>query len=84
MHIKKGDNVVILTGIDKGKKGPVVKVYPKKNAVLVEGMNMKQKHQRARQSNKKGQMVSIAHPIHASNVGKSDAPKKTAKAKKTK
>ena len=82
MHIKKGDTVVILTGIDKGKKGPVVRLYPKKNAVLVEGMNMKNKHQRARQSNKKGQILSIAHPIHASNVKKADAPKKAEKKSK--
>ncbi len=79
MQIKKGDSVVILTGIDKGKKGPVVRVYANKNMVLVEGMNMKEKHQRARQSNKKGQKISIAHPIHASNVRKADAAKKTAK-----
>jgi len=79
MHIKKGDTVVMLTGIDKGKKGPVVKIITKKNMVLVEGMNMKEKHQRARQSNKKGQKVSIAHPVHASNVKKADAPKKSSK-----
>jgi large subunit ribosomal protein L24 len=81
MQIKKGDNVVILTGIDKGKKGPVVKVYAHANMVLVEGMNMKEKHQRARQSGKKGQKLSIAHPIHASNVAKADAVKKTKKSK---
>ncbi len=79
MHIKKGDTVVILTGIDKGKKGPVLKIIAKKNTVLVEGVNMKEKHQRARQSNKKGQKVSIAHPVHASNVKKADAAKKSAK-----
>ena len=82
MQIKKGDSVVILTGIDKGKKGPVVRVYTTKNMVLVEGMNMKEKHQRARQSNKKGQKLSIAHPIHASNVRKADAVKKVAKKSK--
>lgn len=82
MHIKKGDTVVILTGIDKGKKGPVVKLYPKKGMILVEGMNMKEKHQKPRQSNKKGQKISIAHPIHMSNVAKTEKVKKAAKKSK--
>jgi large subunit ribosomal protein L24 len=79
MHIKKGDTVVMLAGADKGKKAPVLKVYPTARMVLVEGINMKQKHQKPRQSNKKGQMVEVAHPVHASNVRKADAPKKAKK-----
>ncbi len=81
-HVKKGDTVVVLTGADKGKKGPVLKVYPHANMVLVEGMNMKEKHQRPRQSGKKGQKVSVPHPIHASNVRKDGAAKKKAAKKK--
>jgi large subunit ribosomal protein L24 len=80
-HLKKGDTVILLAGADKGKKGAVLKVYPKDNMVLVEGINMKEKHQRARQSNKKGQKVSIPHPVHASNVSKGGTTKKASKKK---
>jgi large subunit ribosomal protein L24 len=68
MHIKKGDNVIVLAGKDKGKKGKIAKVMPKENRVLVEGINMRKKHQRARKSGEKGSMVEMASPIHASNV----------------
>lgn len=81
MHVKKGDNVVVLRGADKGKKGPVVRVLRGKNMVVIEGVNQKHKHQKPRRQGKKGQVVSIAHPIHASNVAHAaKAPK--AKAKK--
>ena len=72
MKIKKGDNVVIITGKDKGKKGKIVRVLVSVNKVIVEGLNMMKKHQRARKTNEKGQMVSMAMPIHASNVKKAD------------
>jgi large subunit ribosomal protein L24 len=68
MHIKKGDNVIVLTGRDKGKKGTVAKVFPKLNRVLIEGVNKVKKHQRARKSGEKGQTIEISLPIHASNV----------------
>ena len=68
MHIKKGDNVIVLTGKDKGKKGKIVKVMPKLNRVLVEGVNMKKKHQKARKGGEKGQVIEMITPIHASNV----------------
>ena len=82
MHIKKGDAVLVLSGADKKKKGTVLQVFPGKNMVLVEGVNMKKKHQKARQQNRKGQVVDIPHPIHASNVRASDAPAKKTVAKK--
>ena len=68
MKLKKGDNVVIMTGKDKGKKGKIVRVLVAKNKVVVEGANMMKKHQRPRKSGEKGQMISVAMPIHASNV----------------
>ena len=46
MHVKKGDTVVVISGKDKGKKGSVVKVFPKANRVLVEGVNLITKHQK--------------------------------------
>jgi len=68
MKLKKGDNVIIITGKDKGKKGKIVRVLPEKNKVVVEGLNMMKKSQRPRKSGEKGQIISIAMPIHASNV----------------
>lgn len=71
MKIKKGDSVKIITGKDKGKTGKIVRVLVKENKVVVEGINMMKKHQRPRKSGEKGQTVSIAMPIHASNVKRS-------------
>jgi len=68
MKLKKGDNVIIISGKDKGKKGKIVRVLVKKNKVIVEGINMTKKHQRPRKSGEKGQIINIAMPIHASNV----------------
>ncbi len=68
--IKKGDNVKIITGKDKGKSGKVVRVLVKENKVIIEGLNMTKKHQRPRKSGEKGTMVNLAMPIHASNVKK--------------
>jgi large subunit ribosomal protein L24 len=70
MHIKKGDNVIILTGDDKGKTGKVVKAIPALNKVVIEGMNTVKKHQRPTKQGQKGQTVEIAMPMHASNVAK--------------
>ena len=68
MHIKKGDNVIVITGKDKGKKAKVLKAFPRENKVLVEGLNMYKRHQRPRKSNEKGQIVSTPRPIAVSNV----------------
>jgi len=70
MKLKKGDNVIIITGKDKGKKGKIVHVFVKENKVIVEGLNMMKRHQRPRKSGEKGSMKSIEMPIHASNVKK--------------
>jgi len=68
MKLKKGDNVIIITGKDKGKKGKIVKALPRENKVVVEGLNMSAKHQRPRRSNEKGQILKKAMPIQVSNV----------------
>ena len=72
MKIKKGDNVLIITGKDKGKKGKILKVLVRENRVIVESANMSKKHQRPRKSGEKGTVKSIEMPIHASNVKKID------------
>ena len=70
MKITRGDNVLIIAGKDKGKKGKVVKALPRENKVIVEGANMSKRHQRPRKSGEKGSMVNTAMPIHVSNVKK--------------
>ncbi|MCT4662337.1 MAG: 50S ribosomal protein L24 [Tissierellales bacterium] len=68
MHIKKNDTVVIIAGKDKGKKGKVLACYPKKNRVLVEGVNMMTKHVKPSAQMQQGGLVHQEGPIHASNV----------------
>ena len=72
MKLKKGDNVKIITGGNKGKSGKIVRVLVKENKVVVEGLNMMKKHQRPRKSNEKGSMINMAMPLSASNVKKVD------------
>ena len=72
MKLKKGDNVKIITGKDKGKSGKIVRALPKINKVIVEGLNMAKKHQRPRKTGEKGTMMSVAMPIHVSNAKKAD------------
>ena len=68
MKLKKGDNVIVRTGKDKGKKGKILRVLVADNRVVVEGINITKKHQRPRKSNEKGMTLDIAMPINASNV----------------
>lgn len=68
MIVKKNDNVIILSGKDKGKKGKVVRSLPKDNAVVVEGANLLKKRQKAKKAGQKGQTLSVAMPIKASAV----------------
>lgn len=70
LHIKKGDTVVVLSGNDKGKSGKVAKAFPKTGMVLVEGVGMRKKHQKARREGQKGQIIDKHHPIAASKVAK--------------
>jgi len=66
--IKKGDRVVVLTGKDKGREGQVLKVFPKEERVLVEGLNMVQRHTRASQADPQGGIKNKEAPLHLSNV----------------
>lgn len=68
LHVKKGDTVIVLSGIEKGKTGKVLMAYPKLNLVLIEGVGMHKKHQRPRKSGQHGQIVDKQAPIHASKV----------------
>jgi large subunit ribosomal protein L24 len=68
MKIHKGDNIIMLSGPDRGKTGKVTSVNPKENAVLVEGLNMVKRHVRARQRGQKGQIIARERFINASRV----------------
>ncbi len=78
MKIKTGDNVIVIAGKDKGKAGKVSQAIPAKDRVVVEGVNIRKVHKRARQQGKKGEIVEMAMPIHVSNV-KLVVKEKTAK-----
>jgi len=68
VQIKKGDTVVVIAGKDKGKKGKVLQVFPKKERVLVEGANMATKHQKPTQQMQQGGIIHQEMPLHVSNV----------------
>ncbi|KGP89721.1 50S ribosomal protein L24 [Pontibacillus chungwhensis BH030062] len=68
MHVKKGDKVMVITGKDKGKQGTILEAYPKKERVLVEGVNVVKKHAKPSQDNPQGGILSQEAPIHVSNV----------------
>lgn len=68
MHVKKGDKVKVLSGKDRGKQGVILEAYPKVERVLVEGVNMIQKHERSSRENPQGGILNLEAPIHVSNV----------------
>jgi len=68
MKIKKGDQVVVLKGKDRGKKAKVLRTFPKKAALLVEGVNLKKVHKSPKKEGEKGQIVEVSYPIPASKV----------------
>lgn len=68
MKIKKGDNVIVIAGKDKGRQGNVLKVFPSEGKVQVEGINIVKKHVRPRKQGEKGQVVEIPFPMQSSNV----------------
>ncbi|GAD60388.1 MULTISPECIES: 50S ribosomal protein L24 [Brevundimonas] len=71
--IKKGDNVIVLTGKDKGRTGQVVKVLPSENRVVVQGVNMVQRHTRPTQADPNGGIKHKEASLHLSNVAIADA-----------
>ncbi len=75
MHVKKDDNVIVITGKDKGKSGKIVRAFPKENKVIIAGVNLKKKHERKKKEGQKGQVIEKPAPIDASNVRLVDAGK---------
>jgi large subunit ribosomal protein L24 len=66
--IRKGDRVVVLTGKDKGRQGSVLRVWPKDERVLVEGLNIVHRHTKPSQGDPQGGIKNKEAPIHVSNV----------------
>jgi large subunit ribosomal protein L24 len=71
-HVKKNDQVVVIAGADKGKRGRVISVVAKKQRVIVEGARMIKKHMRKSQQNPQGAIVEREGTIHISNVMKAE------------
>lgn len=67
-HIRKGDNVQVIAGNSKGATGRVIRMIPKQNRAVVEGVNMVSKHQKPSASNPQGGIVKMEAPIHISNL----------------
>lgn len=83
VHVKKGDQVLVLSGKDSGKKGKILSVIPGDMAVLVEGVNMATKHRKPKSRNQQGGIIHQELPINSSNVmflcSKCDAATKVGK-----
>ena len=68
MHVNTGEQVIVIAGNDKGRTGTVLEVLRERNRVVVEGINMRTKHQKPTQQNPKGERVQQECAFHASNV----------------
>ena len=71
-HIRKGDNVIVLSGKDKGRKGTVQTVMPKEGKVVVEGINVVARHRKPSQQNPQGGIERFPAPMHLSKVAVAD------------
>ena len=67
-HVKKGDEIVVISGADKGKRGKIITVYPKQERVIVEGVHMIKKHTKKNQQNPNGAILEREGTVHISNV----------------
>ncbi len=87
-HVKKGDNVEVISGNFRGSRGKILQVLSKKNRVLIEGVRLIKKHLRKSQDNPSGSIAEREGPIHISNVKLVErgekATKKKSKTKATK
>ncbi len=68
MRLKKDDNVIVISGNFRGKTGKILKVFPKKRRIIVEGVNLRKRHTKANQKNPQGGIIEKESPIDASNV----------------
>ncbi|MFA6233297.1 MAG: 50S ribosomal protein L24 [Bacteroidota bacterium] len=84
MKIKKNDMVMVIAGNSKGKSGKVLRVYPEKERIIIEGVNLVSRHRRPTQANPQGGITRQEAPVHVSNVmlldPKSNVPTRVGKA----
>ena len=72
-HVKKGEEVVVISGAEKGKRGKIISVSPKKQRVIVEGARMIKRHTRKSQENPQGAIVEREGTVHISNLMKAES-----------
>jgi large subunit ribosomal protein L24 len=80
-HVKKGDEVVVLAGKEKGKRGKIIAVFPKKSRAIVEGLHMIKRHTRKNQQNPNGAIVEREGTVHLSNLMRAENAPEAAEAK---
>ncbi|MCH7827545.1 MAG: 50S ribosomal protein L24 [Bacteroidetes bacterium] len=68
VKIHKNDNIVVITGNDRGKTGKVLKVFPKKSRLIIEGVNIRKRHTKPTQTNPQGGIIEKEASIHISNI----------------
>ncbi|MGB8352525.1 MAG: 50S ribosomal protein L24 [Chthoniobacteraceae bacterium] len=83
-HVKKGDNVIVISGNHTGATGKILQVLTKKNHVVIEGVRMIKKHQKKSQDRPQGEIVQREGPIHISNVKMVEKAEKAGKSKAAK
>jgi large subunit ribosomal protein L24 len=71
-HVKKGDQVTVISGKEKGKSGKIIAVLTKKSRVVIEGLQMVKKHVKKSQQNPNGAILEMEGSIHISNVKKAE------------
>ena len=80
-HVKRGDQVVVLSGKSKGKRGKIIAVYPKKERAIVEGLHMIKRHTRKSQQHPNGAIIEREGTVHLSNLMKAEHAPQPAEAK---
>ena len=68
LHVKKGDTVIVLSGKDKGKQGEVLRAMPAEGKVVVQGVSVATKHQKARKQGEESSIIKVETPIYACKV----------------
>ncbi len=68
MHVKTGDEVLVIAGKDKGRSGKIIRALPSRNRVVVENINIAKRHLKARGPRQRGGIVEMPAPLHVSNV----------------
>jgi len=67
-HVKKGDEVVVIAGAERGKRGKIIAIESSKQRVIVEGVRMIKKHMRKNQNNPQGAIIEREGTVHISNL----------------